>query len=175
MKRRHMMENPDEPFTEQPAAEPAVVEATSPKVKEKRKQKSKGTPTRRNPPRKAKPVAEVDAEPPALNASSVDLHVAALDPSPEPPEEERARPKGCATLQELKQVASQRQLQTAKAVCPFVRDSLAVLPVSYQCSVGLLVLSIATDITISNRRKRVMVRDVEPLVQLVKALSKMSS
>ncbi|MBS1994554.1 MAG: hypothetical protein JSS83_28775 [Cyanobacteria bacterium SZAS LIN-3] len=198
MKRRHLMEADSSHHEQLQLQESGADAAVTPDVGRVRRKKG-AAPTRRNPSRKAKQAQSLEQAPPS---EELGPEVLAPEPASSNAKPATAEPTGVevatepvaavqveaaeselrstsrsagATLHELKQVASQRQLQTAKAVCPFIRESLAVLPSSYQRSVALLVIGIATDITLSNRRKRVMVRDVEPLVQLVKALSKLSA
>ena len=75
-------------------------------------------------------------------------------------------------------MAKDRGLQTAKAVCPLARDAFAHVPGAsplLRHEVPRLVMACAIDLTLLNRRKRVLVRDVQPLVELVHALTRVAA
>ena len=72
------------------------------------------------------------------------------------------------TVKELKELVKSHGLQSAAAACPLIRESFRQH--MGQRDIALLLVNTAMELAMQNRRKRVLVRDVEPLVTMLKQL-----
>ncbi len=84
------------------------------------------------------------------------------------PVESNANSTTDVTAKELKAFVKSHGMQSATAVCPLIRESFRHC--IGQREVAMLLINTAMELARQNRRKRVLVRDVEPLVTMLKQL-----
>ncbi len=72
------------------------------------------------------------------------------------------------TVQELKALVKSHGMQSAAAVCPLIHESFRHCV--GQREISLLIMNTAMELARQNRRKRILVHDVEPLVTMMKQL-----